>query len=414
MQFTTHFRPISSAIAIFVFVVARLGVLLAFYLFTDGKELASDVVFHRMIIDDPFGILNGTAKYIASYPPFQWVFEYPLFNLFSIYFGDMLSYRLMMLTIELLTFITLLICLHKNGVGERWWLLIVGLYILAPHQIFTTIFFVQEDIIGQLFILLAFLMLSTQRKLAAMLVLLVGVLAAKLYLIVPLFYVALFFGRRHLFVQASHFALALIPIVLIYYLTISNAISNGGHIPIVDFTPDAVYAANYWVVLLKAFPEKLDLFKYTSVLLTLVLQLVLTAVFYFYSKKGHTINAAVLLVLPLALFFATFYQQMPEYLLLIWPLIAFISRSVIYQLLVAAAMSFAWTPRVLHGIMNLKNKSGTSAEERAEIINPTIHSLSDLAGALHTPALIANTIVYSAVLITLLLLFFRSINYKRL
>ena len=189
--------------------------------------------------------------------------------------------------------------------------------------------------------------------------------------------------------------LAITPIVIIYYITISNAISNGGDVPIQDFTPDAKYAANYWVILLKVFPESLDLIKNTSLFLSLIGQIIVMGVLYrLYYVKKLRLHPISLLTIPLVVFFATFYQHMPEYFLMLWPLVAYFSTKIWQQFLLAAIFSIAWAPRIFHGMKRVTEEFGTAAQARTEIVAPYLQLEGHHFESLNQIALISQSIIY--------------------
>jgi len=146
------------------FVLVRCLLIVGLYFVTGGRELASDIIFHIRIIDDPLGILNGTARKIASYPPFQWLIEWSLFNLYRFYFSEMISYRMLMVTVEFFAFIVAIAVCRKINIRKVLALTLLTLFILSPHQYFSSVFFIQEDVIAQLFMLIALLCLLYDRR----------------------------------------------------------------------------------------------------------------------------------------------------------------------------------------------------------------------------------------------------------
>ena len=390
---------------IIAFVVVRCVLVIGLYLLTGGQELASDVVFHERIIKDPLGILNGTAFEIASYPPFQWLVEWSLFNLFNLYFGEMVSYRLLMVTVEFIAFICAIVVCLKITIKKMIALSILILFIISPHQYFSSIFFIQEDVIAQLFMLIAMLFLLQKKRNLCILTLVLGVLIAKLFFIVPLFYVILFQGHR-LFVQrVLDGFIALIPIAIVYIFTITQALSNGGEVPIRDFTPDAKYAANYWVLLIDSDPVLLKYYKNVSLVFTASVQFILISAFLFISwKRKQPMPPLLLLFMPLAFFFGTFYQHMPEYLLMLWPVAALLCNNVWQQLVLVAALSFSWTPRIFHGFNTVVDGFGTAAEARSQVLGPLVDFLNLDFVFLNQAALVSQSVVYTIVVFWLCLL----------
>jgi|GEM_PF-3940454 len=391
-----------SAALVGVFLLVRLGMLIAFFKLTGGNEIASDVYFHKLIIDQPLGILAGTSYEISSYPPFQWLVEWPLYNLFAIFFHKFLSIRLLMLTVELLAF-SLLVYQSRHFFDSKKMLIATAvLFIIAPVQYFSTVFFVQEDIISQLFILLATLALLKGYRELTMAILVLGVLIAKIFFIIPLFYVIWFHGNHTFFKRVTHGLLSIAPIVLVYFITITNALNNGGDVPIRDFTPDADYAANFWVLILKADPDALTTVKHASLLLSAAVQFLVIGIFFFYKYvRKKTLHPLVLIAVPLVFFFGTFYQHMPEYFLMLWPVTALLCTSLFQHLLLAFAFSLAWAPRVIHGIKTIQDNFGSTVEARADILKPLLDLLQFDMNTLHSASLAAQTFFYTVMMIYL-------------
>jgi len=392
--------PTESLLLLVAFLCVRLGMLALFFRFIGGQEIASDVFFHKLIINDPLAILNGTARLISSYPPFQWVVEWPLYKLYSQQFNDVLSIRLLMITVEFITFSILVFQSHRLFTVKTIALCVACLFIISPHQYFATVLFVQEDVIAQTLILCAAVLLTMKKRSLAISTLVAGVLIAKIFFIIPLFYVIIFHGKLPFVRRIFQGIVAISPIVLVYYITISNALANGGDVPIRDFTPDAAYAANFWVLILKAYPDALIAVKNSSLLLSLVLQLaVILSLFTLYRRQNHSFDVATILAVPLVVFFSSFYQHMPEYFLMLWPLISVLCTSVGQQIVLAMAFSFAWLPRVLHGLKTITDNFGSTVEARSEIFGPLLKVLAVDFNVLNSVALAAQTVIYTTLMI---------------
>jgi len=209
----------------------------------------------------------------------------------------------------------------------------------------------------------------------------------------------------------------------VYVFIITQALNNGGEVPIRDFTPSAKYAANFWVLLIDADADKLIYFKNLSLLLTVAVQLLLAGFFVYFTRnlffqnKNHPsqtsadkLSAAphwhpiILLIIPLAFFFGTFYQHMPEYLLMLWPAAALLCTSVWQHFLFAGALTFAWTPRITHGLTTVVNNYGTAAEARSDIVGPLLQFFQFDYNLLNQMALVMQSLVYMVLVIWLCVL----------
>ncbi len=402
-QQTISYKDASILVA--AFVVLRALAIFALYYISGGKELASDIVFHELIINDPLGILRGTAIHIASYPPFQWLIEWSVFSAYNQYFGEMISYRMLMVSVEFFAFILAIKVCMKAELQRKLAYALLIMFIVSPHQIFSSVFFIQEDVIAQLFMLITLALLLADKRKLAIVTMVLGVLIAKLFFVVPLLYIILFQGKRLFRWRALDGTLSLLPIIAVYTFIIVQALNNGGEVPIRDFTPDAKYAGNFWVLLIDNDPVRLVLFKNYSLVLTTAVQFMIIAVFLFlhYVKKVQ-LHPVILMAIPLAFFFGTFYQHMPEYLLMVWPVAALLCTTVWQHVLFAGALSFAWAPRITHGLNTVVDNFGSAAEARSEVVGPLVNALNIDFVLLNKAALVAETIVYTIVLIWLCVL----------
>lgn len=380
----------------------------------NGRELASDVVFHAMIIADPLATLMGTATTIASYPPFQWVVEWPLFSLYSSFASDFISFRLLMVTVEFACLLQLINVLRFREVESLLATCVVTMFIFSPHQLFATIFFVQEDIIAQCFMLSALLFIFRDRRTAAIIILTVGILVAKLFLIIPLFFVVAYLGRVAFTQRLIEGVMSCAVLVSVYVLIIYNAFQNGGDIPLLEFTPDGVYASNYWVLLLAQYPESLEAIKGLSLKLSLAVQLIVIGLglYLLIRAKNHHVDSVIWMSVPLAMFFATFYQHMPEYLLLIWPVLIFMYRSISAQILIVACLNLAWLPRIFHGLGTVGQTNMTSADARADLIAPVLQYINIDPQLFNVGFILLHSVAYTLLVFSLISLAFKSYKHN--
>lgn len=400
------------ASVIVAFILVRLGLLALFNGLVGGRELASDVVFHAMIIADPLATLNGTAKEIASYPPFQWLVEWPLFNMYASFFSDLISFRLLMVTVEFVCLLVFLRILTIRYVDPKVAATVLLFFVISPHQLFATVFFVQEDVIAQCFVLFAMMFIFSNKRLASIITLTLGVLIAKLFLIIPLFYVIAYWGRSNFLRRLLEGAAVCAVLAGVYILIIYNAFQNGGDVPLLEFTPDGVYASNYWVLLLNHYPESLEAIKSASLKLSLVAQLFLVGVglYLLIQSKNQNVDPVYWVALPLAIFFATFYQHMPEYLLLIWPALIFLYRSVVAQFLIVVCMNMAWLPRIFHGLGSVGSTEITTADARTDLIAPLVEALGINPQYFNVGFLVLHSVGYTLLVISLIGLFVKHVK----
>ena len=378
--------------AIMAFLVVRGVISLALFFLTGGEEVASDTRMHLMVIDEPLAILSGRADLaVASYPPLQFLLTWPLYRAFQSVAPDMLAIRMLMCAIELGAFVTLLAVLERRpsadarvGTWLRW------LFVLGPHQFVASAVFVQEEVICQLFVLLAVLALAHGNKTLAGLWLAAGVLLGKIFLALPLLCLTV------LYRPASKDAWAWALVIGTYALNVAWATINDGLLPLVGFNPYPDYASSYWVPIVTSFPDSMESIKRISLGLSALLQAIVLASLYRRSIEASApVPPLVLLCLPLTAFYLTFYQHMPEYLLTMWPAFLLLRSGAAGALFFAAVANLAWAPNLFFGLMNVGIVNSSKSGTRNRILEPLTEGLGVDFAALHLASIAAYSIAYA-------------------
>ena len=385
--------------AILLFLLVRALIIGALFALTSGEEVASDVRFHHMVFDQPFAILMGLADLtVSSYPPLQALFEWPVFQALTLVMPEFLAFRVMFTLIELATFIALLAVLDHVEMPRATRFLILALFIIGPHQILTSGVFVQDEVICQLFVVLAAWYLVQGRKTGALIMLALGVLTGKIFLILPLFYLT-FYHRI-----AWRDALAWALVLGVYAVNVLWALANDGNVPFVGFSPEPNYGSHYWVLLVEKYPQHIEQFKQVSLLLSVATQAILCLVFFIRSNYlREPLNPWILIVLPLAVFFFTFYQQNPEYLLTFWPVVLLLCRRLWPVLLYSAVVAMAWAPNLFFGFKNIGLNNSSKSGTRNRILQPVVDALGIDFATLHP----LSILVYSACYLVMLIMLWR-------
>ena len=397
-----NFQQSAAFLWCFFFVAVRIFVMTCLYFITGGNEVASDVDYHTMLIQQPLGIIGGTAPPdIASYAPLQSFITWPIYTAYNFVFPAFISIRLLMMTIEFACFVVFMSILKNLRTSSTLSTVLCMSFVLAPHQFLTSVVFVQDEVICSLFLLLCFLLKISNRYLSSLFALAAGVLIGKIFLIVPLFYVTVF-GNTKMERWPKHWFLPLLLIAGVYALVVLMVQQNNGNLPLVGFTPSADYSVMYWTLILQTASD-ISTYKNLSLLLTIATQSVLSLylIYQCYLKKKH-INSTLLISLPLAVFFLTFYQHNSEYSMMI-AAVALLSIQRTHSVLVLASIfSFAWVPKFLFGLKNIGLNNATASETRNDLLGGLVEQLGVNLTQLHA----ASIVIYSVLFLFLVIVLF--------
>jgi len=392
-----------NAVLIALFLIIRFLLVGLLFFITSGEEVASDTRFHRMVIDQPFSIISGLADIsVSSYPPLQFLIEWPLFHFFTSFAPDFIGFRLMLISIELCAFLALLSILDKTGFSKQNNLFIKLLFVIAPHQLLTSSVFVQEEVICQLFVVLAVLGLAVERQLLALFMLALCLLTGKIFLVLPMFYLTVFYRR------SWSYALPWLMVFGVYGVNVVWAIANNGNIPFVGFSPEANYGSHYWVLAVERYPDFIPLLKRISLLLSVAAQLLICV--YFWHKSNNLkseVNPIPLITIPILVFFFTFYQQNPEYLLLFWPVILLLNNRYWLQLGITVLVSASWAPNIFFGLKNIGLNNSSKSSTRNRVLEP----ITDWLGLDFVQIHFYSILIYSLLYLIAIFVVLRAIAY---
>jgi len=409
--FASTFKVLAMVVsALFIFRVFSLTIL---YLITGGNEIASDIRYLSMFVENPFGFFYGTtAKSISSYAPLEGLIYSPFVNIFEPIFGIFFSYRLISLLCEAIgVYFLLKVILDQRISAEKPGLLLLKILslIVAPYMIMVATVTGQDEITGFMFMCIAVAAIHNSNKTLTLISLICGVLFSKIFFIVPLFYVLFFWKFR-----IKHILLIL-PIVLVYLLTFYAAYKNDGHAPFVGFSPSASHSVLFWILLLKnKVLGDVDSIKNIGFMFSLASQLILIVLFrlkknWLEERAEHRI---VLLVFPLLLFLLFFYQHNPEYLILSLPPLMYLIKKPVHLVYIVFTFSIAWIPKIVTIVTDTISEHGRLSSIRMQLVNDLFHlSKCQVMGidlvleSVH----FFTVIVYSLLYIFLIVVFYRKI-----
>lgn len=374
---------------------------------TGGNEIASDIKYISMFVENPFGFFYGTtARNISSYAPLEGLIYSPLANLFQPIFGKFVSFRFISLICEFIgVFFLFKVILDKAVKANESSLLVLQILacIAAPYMIMVSTVTGQDEIIGFMFMCMAVAAIHYSNKSLALISLGCGVLFSKIFFIVPLFYVLFFCKFRFRDI------LLVLPVFLIYLLTFYSAYKNNGHMPFVGFSPSASHSVLFWILLIKTqILGSVDNVKNIGLLISVFSQIILIILFWRKRKwlLERVENQAILLAFPLLLFLMFFYQHNPEYLILSLPPLIYLVKKPKHLMYIVFTYSFAWIPKIITIVANTIGESGRLSSTRMQLVNDMFHLSKfqvmgiDLAlGHIHFLTVIVYSLLYIFLLV---------------
>ncbi|MCU4187128.1 hypothetical protein K6U06_22390 [Acidiferrimicrobium sp. IK] len=229
-----------------VILVVRVATLILVGHFVHGREISDDSGLQLVLARDPFGRLTNTGAPYGQYPPFFGALLAPTVALFSPVVSDFYVIRITAITWELLTAALYAVSLHRLGAGartRRWCYLA---WLTVPMTWMTSTVMGQKDFVPAFFFAATLLLAWRRSWVLAALAASVGVVAAKIFLLLPL--VVLVFlcppGRRREVLAAGA-----APIVAVYaYLVILGAVQGHG-LALLHFHPNAPFGTQGWTLL---------------------------------------------------------------------------------------------------------------------------------------------------------------------
>ncbi len=310
---------------VFALAASRLILLVLLFFVSGGQELSNDTKMHVAFLGSPLAVLSYQFPGYEQYPPFLPMLEaaigYPLHFIFP----NFVTVRLVMIFYDVIAGGLLFALLGKLGVqGSRKGLCLAG-YVLLPMGWMTSVVMAQDDSIGAVAILIPIILAMSGRLTAAFFLCGLGVLAAKLFVMLELVTLLAFCPRARRLTSA---AIAFAPILVVYAGLSLHRLANGFPLPLLGFHPDPYFGTNFWILLHTY--GGLNLAKYGSYsgVLALAAAMIPAGI-----VLARGIQFTDRMSIPLAvsasvmLFFSLFYHVNPQYFMLIFPLVIAIAQN---------------------------------------------------------------------------------------
>ena len=305
---------------------SRLILLALLFFVSGGQELSNDTRMHIAFIGSPLAVMSYQYPGYEQYPPFLPMLEaaigYPLHFIFP----NFITVRLVMIVFDVIAGGLFFLLLEKLGLeGLRKGLCLAG-YLILPMGWITSVVMAQDDFIGAAAVLAPIILLLSGQLAVAFFLCGMGVLTAKLFLMLELATLLAFVPRKRLFSCA---AAAFVPIALVYGALTIHRIVHGFPLPLLGFHPNPYFGTNFWM-LLHAYGG-VNLAKYGAYSGALALAAAMIPA-YIILRKGIPLTDRMSVPLgvcaSIMLFFSFFYHVNPQYFMLIFPLVIATARNV--------------------------------------------------------------------------------------
>jgi hypothetical protein len=335
---------------------------------TNGVDFADDPQWQRLYVDDPWMILLGHRldhaydRFIHVYPPLLPVLIGIPGALLRPLLSDFHLLRAVYVLYELAAWPFLFSLVTAHSMSARVRRIVLATYVVLPIAWMTSVVMSQEEMIGFFLMTVTFALLARGRRSAAIVVCALGVVAAKIFFLVPL--VPLVLGLRWDSWRAlgKRAAIAAAPIALVYAIPATLWIVRGEGFPLGGFTAKVEDSTSVWS-LLQFLPATRDVFVGTlkklsmiAALLTGFLPLVLARL---RRDEDEPARLARAMVARLLWVYVAFYQIQPEYFLLVVPGLIVVLRPTVAAALNFGLFSLAWSVNVFYGI-RMADESGAA------------------------------------------------------
>lgn len=312
----------------FLFTLAgsRLALLIALRLITHGHELANDVSMHMDMVRSPLSVILYTIPAYEQHPPFlpflEAVIAYPLQRFTS----DFLAIRCLMISYEIALgyiFYRLLQILSFSKLKRAS---CIVAFICLPTGWMTTTVMGQDDSIAACAFLLPLLFYVKDRKRIALLLAGIGVIAAKLFVILELINLiplTRFQKKPRKLGQIIKPALiGFSPIIAVYGIIAISRLKHAQPLPLLGFRPDPYFGTNFWMVLQRQAGINLHKVSALSGFIAL-LAATIPSVLLTLRRGGKVSHRDIILCTGCGtlLFFSLFYHVEPEYFTIVMPVL---------------------------------------------------------------------------------------------
>ncbi|THB68551.1 MAG: hypothetical protein D6B27_02375 [Gammaproteobacteria bacterium] len=338
-------------------VLSRLFLLFSIGYFFNGKNFSSDTKMLISLANEPMGILLGTSIH-GQHPPLLGLFLSIFYIPIKLFFSDFYAFRLTLIIYEALSlfFLWKALLIVFQSVKNR--IKIIMGFIFFPAGWITTVFMPQDEIVAMFYISVVLWLLFSNRYLWAILICSLGVVGAKIFLIIPLAGLILTIQERKLLTKIL---IGAMPIVIVYTVMLLLSI-NQDSATVMSFAPKAMFGINLWVLIFETFNlTSTDCRNYSSILALiggLIPAILLWIRFKAITKEeyfnNHENSRATIMITMMSamllLVFSLFYHINPEYYTMILPLLLLSFKSGYLFYGIGIMVSAAWATNFFYGV----------------------------------------------------------------
>jgi hypothetical protein len=328
----------------------RVVQLLVIAWFCDGLEFSDDIQFQQIYAADPLQLLLGRSTTYEVFPPlFPLVISSihaPLSNILS----PFAAMRMAMCTIELIAWPLLWWIIVHTAQGRARHLLAIT-YIIAPMSWISTVIMCQDEAISLLFFAAVVVALLRGRLRLAICLCGVGVVAAKIYFLVPLVGLLSVPAKRSWRDWMQDLLFGLSPILATYALQAALTGRPGVAFEAFrDFVIPFQMSVSIWALVPRFVPVSDEDARRISAILALTLSLLPLLAMRIRGNPVQPKEQVRLIVAMILWVYLSFYHVNPEYGLIVVPGILAILRPLASSLVLLIGFTLPWAVNFFYGV----------------------------------------------------------------
>jgi hypothetical protein len=328
--------------------LSRCALLAALGALTHGQEISDDATMLIELATSPFEILSGITEKYGHHPPLlglvEGVFILPNLLIFPRFYALRLS-LIEVETVCAILYYGVVDRLVTDRATRRWAL---AAFLVLPTGWMTSTVMAQDEVIAATWLMLVLWLATGRRYWAALLFSGLGVVAAKIFLIVPLMAVVLLLPVGGLLTRG---VAGLAPVMVVYGWVAAIARLRHHAPPLVGFSPLPYFGSNAWVFVIERFPDlNPATVNRASMLLGLAASGALALVEYVRRMPFSPMRLARLWAAMLMWFFCLFYHVNPEYYVMVLPFLLITHEGPGDFALLAVLATVHWAVNFFYGI----------------------------------------------------------------
>lgn len=326
---------------------SRLALLLIVGRLVGGDEYTDDAMIHLTLASEPLRLLLGRGDWLSQYPPLLPIFEALAIGPLQAILPRFYALRLAFIGYEVAAAacaVPLLRCAFPERRRRR---VALAALALLPTGFMTSTIMAQDESIAAFFLMLVLLLVQAGRPRASLFCCGLGVVSAKIFLLLPLAALLLGLERPGLLRRALW---GLGPVLSVYAIVAFFSLRLSEPLPLVGFHPNAL-GVNAWVLAIEHFGISAEQAHRWSAPLAGGAALALLAVLARRQSTAGALPLAAASASLLLVVFALFYHVHPEYFLLVLAPLLLARPSYPALAAIAAALTLPWAVNFFHAIL---------------------------------------------------------------